>query len=82
MVEDMPLPLKDRYECHQGESENQNHHNESDHATDIGGPGILLLIVHGCPILTKGDLLKPVEPAGGSMILLNFCVRCRLVVYF
>ena len=70
----MRFPLKYRHECHQGESENQNHHNESDHATEIGGPGIFFLIVKGCPILAKGDILKPGEPAGAAVTLLNFCV--------
>ena len=79
MVEDMPLPLKDRYKCHQGESENQNQHNESDRATDVGGLGILVLIVKGCPILRKGDLLKPDKPAlRGTEILLIFCDSSRM----
>lgn len=34
MVEDMPFLLKYRYECHQGENDYQNHHNDSEHATD------------------------------------------------
>jgi hypothetical protein len=38
MVEDILFSLKDRYERHQGESKYQNYHNESDHATDFGGP--------------------------------------------
>ena len=38
MVEDILFSLKDRYKCHQGESENQNYHNKSDHATEFGGP--------------------------------------------
>jgi hypothetical protein len=80
MVEDMSFPLKYRYKCHQCESENQNHHNESDHATEIGGPRILLLIIKGCPILAKGDILQPREPAGATVTLLNFCVSGREVV--
>ena len=76
----MRLPLKNRYECHQGKSENQSHQNEGDHATEIGGPGIFLLIVKGCPILAKGDSLKPGEPTGAAVTLLNFCVSGREVV--
>jgi hypothetical protein len=34
MVEDMPFPVKYRYECHQGKSEYQNHDRDSDHATN------------------------------------------------
>ena len=79
MVEDMPLPLKDRYKCHQGESKNQNQHNDSGHATDVGGPGILVLIVKGRPILRKGDLLKPDEQAEGTETLLIFCHSGRVV---
>jgi hypothetical protein len=79
MVEDMPLPLKDRYKRHQGESENQNQHNESDRTTNVGGPGILVLIVKGRPILRKGDLLEPDEPAlRGTEILLIFCDSGRM----
>ena len=73
MIEDMCFLLKDRYKCHQGKSEDQNCHNESGHSTDFGGPGILLLIVQGCPILSDGDLIEPGEPMGAVNYLLLFC---------
>ena len=69
MVQDMTSPLKYRDKCHQGESKHQNHDSDGDRTTDVGGPGILLLIVQGCPILPKGDPLKPGEPTRPLLIL-------------
>jgi hypothetical protein len=34
MVEDVPLPVNYRYECHHGKNEYEKHCNESYHATD------------------------------------------------
>jgi hypothetical protein len=34
MVEDIPLPLNYRYECHHGKSDDQKRSKDSDHATD------------------------------------------------
>ena len=77
MVKDILFSVKDRYERHQGESEYQNYDNESDHATDFGGPCILLLIEQGCPILPNRDLTKPGEPIGALNCLLLFCFSGR-----
>ena len=64
MVEYMPLLQEYRDECHQGESGHQHYPKESDDTADQGGPRILLLIVHGCPVLPNGNFLKPREPRG------------------
>ena len=34
MIEDIIFSLKYRYECDQGENEYQDHHSDSEHATD------------------------------------------------
>jgi hypothetical protein len=75
MVENTHFLLKYRYECCQGESGYRKYHNDSNHATDFRGPGVLFLIVQRCPILTNGDLIKAGEPARAVDSQLIFCLR-------
>lgn len=73
MVEYMPLLQEYWDECYQGESGYQNYSKESDDTANKGRPGILLLIVQRCPVLPKGDFLKPGEPKGVVDILFIVC---------